>query len=133
MPSIFKIPAQVTIAAPAEGKTPDITGKPGKLRSCFPGPVTAGSSAEAAQLKNYPRRIKEGMGMGALYGNFPVPVRYCRTTYSAKNSIKGKGLFPLIFLADGQFGLTRPVAALPGVNPKAKAGVTFHLPGNNPQ
>jgi hypothetical protein len=67
MISLYKGPAQMTVASPAESNPPDMSGKPGEFRARLSGIATTGGSAETTQLKNYSRRIKKSMRMRAMY------------------------------------------------------------------
>ncbi len=49
----FEGPAKVIVTLSAEGEAPDISGKPGEVRSSPTGSMTTGSGAEAAHLENY--------------------------------------------------------------------------------
>jgi hypothetical protein len=92
--------------------------------------VTAGCSAEAAQLKNYSGRVKKGMRMGTPYSDLPVPARYRFAAGPAKDGLCriDSFLFPILFRR--QTGQTTP---LPLIGPKTIAGAMRHLHHNNQQ
>lgn len=119
MISACKRPAKVAIASPAQGITPDMPGEPGELRRGRSGPVTAGGSAEAAQLKNYSGRVKKGMRMGTLHSDLSVPARYWFAACPAKDCLSRIDPFLILVLFRRQTGHT---AALPLIGPKTIIG-----------
>jgi hypothetical protein len=92
--------------------------------------MTAGSGAEATQLINYSRRVKEGMSMGTVYRDLPVPVAHRPTTYLAINSFNRAGFFFFLFLA---YRATEPTTPLSVVVQKTIDGVICYLHCNSPQ
>lgn len=127
-----KSPAKVAIASPAQGITPDMPGEPGELRRGGSGPVTAGGSAEAAQLKNYSGRVKKGMRMGTPYRDLPVPARYRFAACTAKDGLCRIDPFLFLVLFRRQTGHT---TALLLIGPKTITGfnVRLHLRSSNQQ
>lgn len=87
MPGRCKKPAEMTPALPTQSIAPDITGKPGEVGGGNTSPLTARRQAIAAQLKNDPRGIKEGMGMRPLDRDFAVPAGHRSATRSAVDGI----------------------------------------------
>ncbi len=94
-------PAEVTLAPPAKGKTPDIPGKPGKLRSGLSGTMATGGDVETTQLKNYARGVKESMGVDPLYCYLLIPTGHCPVTDPAIDSFDRAGVILFRFLPNG--------------------------------
>jgi hypothetical protein len=127
------MPAQVTLTLFADGKSPDITSKPGEIGSSLPDSMTTGSSAETTYFKDYSRGIKESMGVSALYRNFLIPAGYCISTHLAANSINRMNIFLRLALFAGQTGPHRLFDPLSVIGPKTINAAICSLHCNNPQ
>ena len=62
----FKPPAEMGSALPAEDDTPLIPGKPGEMPADLAVDRAAGCIAKAGQLKENPRGVEKGVGVGAI-------------------------------------------------------------------
>ncbi len=123
-----KKPAEMTPAMPTEGIAPDITGKPGEVGGGNTSPLTAGRQAIAAQLKNDPRGIKEGMSVRPLDRDFAVPAGHRSATRSTVYGIYRAGIFLLLLFF---YRLTRAPTLL--LVPKPIAGIICCLHRNIPR
>lgn len=129
----FEMPAEVTLTLFADDKAPDMTGKPGEIRSGLTDPVTTGSSAKTTYFKDYSRRIKKSMGVSTLYRNFLISAGdYIPTRFTA-NSINRVNVFLLLTFFAGQTGPHRLFDSLSAIGPKTINSAICSLHCNNPQ